>query len=93
MITSPLEVLIRNNTVVNRFTTSEGAVGSGIVGESAPDLDLVSVGSLFVDCIAAQGDHQPVWTSDNLAISDSTGLVDSDMAVNGQMVTSNYTTR
>ena len=90
MIISPLEVLIRNNTVVNRFTTSEGAVGSGIVGESAPDLDLVSVGSLFVDCIAAQGDHQP---SDNLAVSDSTGLVDSDMAVNGQIVTSNYTTR
>ena len=93
MITSSSEVLIRNNTVVNRFTPPDGVLGSAF-GESVPDLDLVTVGSLVVNCIATQGDHQPVWTSGSAEITDVVGsAVDSDMDSNGQVVVSNYTTR
>lgn len=93
MITSLSEVLIRNNTVVNRFTPPDGVLGSAF-GESVPDLDLVSAGSLVVNCIAAQGDHQSAWTSDNAEITDIVGsVINADMDSNGQVVVSNYTTR
>ena len=94
MLTSSSEVLqIRNNTVVNRFTAPEGMLGSAF-GEGAPDLDLGSVGGLSVNCNAAQGDHQPVWTSNNLEITDAAGdVVDFDLELNGQIVVSNYTAR
>ena len=93
MLTSLSEILIRNNTVVNRFTASEGVLGSAF-GESVPDLDLVPVGSLVVNCIATQGDHRPVWTSDNVEITNvEGGIVSSDIGSNGQIIISNYTAR
>ena len=94
MLTSSSEILqIRNNTVINRFTAPEGMLGSAF-GEGAPDLDLGSIGGLSVNCNAAQGDHQPVWTSDNLEITDMAGdVVDFDLELNGQIVVSNYTAR
>lgn len=93
MITSSSEILIRNNTVVNRFAPPDGVLGSGF-GEGPPDLDLGSIGSLNVNCNAAQGDHQPVWTSDNLEITNMAGdVLDPGMGLNGQIVVSNYTTR
>ncbi len=91
MLASSSEVLqIRNNTVINRFSAPEG---SGF-GEGVPDLDLGSIGSLSVSCNAAQGDHQPVWTSDNPDVTDMAGdVVDFDLELNGQIVVSNYTAR
>jgi hypothetical protein len=94
MLASSTEVLqIRNNTVVNRFSAPEGVLGSGF-GEGAPDLDLGSIGSLSVSCNAAQGDHRPVWTSDNTEVTDmADDVVDFDLELNGQIVVSNYTAR
>lgn len=87
MVTSPQEVMIRNNTVINRFTNPEG-LGSGFA-EGAPDPDFTSIGSLVVDCRAAQGDHFPVWTSDSLA---ENGEVTSNEGTNRQFI-ANYNSR
>ena len=93
MLTASSEVSIRNNTVVNRFPAPEGELGSAF-GEGLPDLDLRSIGSLSVNCVATQGDHQPVWTSNNPVITDVTGdVLDPGLGLNGQIVISNYTTR
>lgn len=87
MVTSPQKVMIGNNTVINRFTNRAG-LGSGLA-ESAPDPDFTSIGSLVVDCRAAQGDHFPVWTSDSL---DDNGEVTSNEGTNRQF-TADYNSR
>lgn len=93
MVTSPQQTAIINNTVVNRFLSfpNDGTVGSGIA-ESGPDPDFMFVGSLFVDCNTAQGDHRPVWMSDALAFEDDGGIPYSGDNINRQFIT-NYATR
>ena len=88
MVTSPQEVTIRNNTVINTFTNHKD-LGSGFA-ERAPDPDFTSIGILVVDCRTAQGDHFPVWTSDSLA--ENGGVVTSNEGTNRQFI-ANYNSR
>lgn len=90
MVTLPQQTVIQNNTVINRFSSSD-MLGSGIA-EGVPDPDFMSVGELTVDCRTAQGDHDPVWSSDSLAVNNTSGLVNTNNGVSSQF-TANYTAR
>lgn len=69
MITSPQEIVIRNNTVINRFVTSD-SLGSGLA-ESELDPDFMPIGSIVVDCRTTQGDHLPVWSRNGISYNET----------------------
>ena len=79
-----IEVNILNNTVINSFPIrprSKREVGG-------------FNGVLFsVDCFGAQGDHNPVWRTDNPLLGDENGAIAPDNGRGLSQLLSNYSAR
>lgn len=79
---------IFNNTVVNIFRD----LSVDYVFE-APPMDVSDGDSLSVDCTGVQGHHQVIWFTDNEAVGNDAGEVNSELMSNSQQVLSNYSSR
>ena len=90
MVTSPQEIVIQNNTVVNRLSND---VGSGL-GEGQLDPNSMTIGSLVVDCKASQGDHSPIWAFNSLDSAGIGGPVNTgDSEGENRQIIADYTAR
>ena len=49
--------------------------------------------SLYVDCSASQGDHEPLWTTNNPEVGGDTGVIPSDVEGYGAERSSPYMAR
>ena len=75
------QLRIVNNTIINQFRESEG---------EAP-LSKREIDSLFIDCVASQGDHEPMWFTANSSEAEALP-VDGENGVGVEMI-SNYAAR
>ena len=81
---------IFNNTIINSFSSISGSSGPLQKRQEFPS-------SLSLDCLASQGNHNPMWFTSNTVVGDENGLVmqknNGDIFSNGMEVVSNYVAR
>ena len=76
--TNSEETQVFNNTYINSFI---------ILARSKREI------SFSVDCFGAQGDHNPVWKTDNPMLGDETGAIVADSGSGVSALLSNYSAR
>lgn len=86
--------VIFNNTVINTFRilAFKREASTDFVYEAPAQVENDGE-SLSVTCTGVQGDHQVIWTTDNVAVGGEDGVVNCDPRPNTQRVLSNYSSR
>ena len=82
---------IFNNTVINQLREGEGTSTTLPPPQSKRGSPVQD--SLYVDCSASQGDHEPVWTTTNPEVGGDTGVIPTDAEGYGAQRLSAYMAR